>query len=61
MIGNRYTTSTLTIDDPLLAGELRIIRLRMKEDGSLDDEDGKEVGISVTLEWKEGGDHELEL
>jgi hypothetical protein len=62
LIGNRKTTSTLTINDALEAGTVRIIRLKMKGDGSvIDDDENNEVGITVTLEWKDGGDHEMEL
>ena len=61
LIGNRYATSTVTLEEPLKAGDVRVLRLRMNEDGSLGGGDNQEVGISVTLEWKDGGDHELEL
>ena len=61
LIGNRYATSTLTLEEPLKAGDVRVLRLRMNEDGSLGGGDNQEVGITVTLEWKDGGDHELEL
>ena len=50
-----------TLEEPLKAGDVRVLRLRMNEDGSLGGGDNQEVGISVTLEWKDGGDHELEL
>lgn len=61
LIGNRYTTSTLTLEDPLQAGTLRIIRLRMNADGSLMDDDSSEVGITIKLDWNDGGEHEIEL
>ena len=61
LLGNRYTTSTLTLEDPLQAGTLRIIRLRMNADGSLTDDDSSEVGITIKLDWNDGGEHEIEL
>lgn len=61
LLNNKSATSTLTIDDPLKAGELRIFRLRLNQDGSLDESNEHEIGISITVEWKDGGDHELEL
>ncbi|MBR6168139.1 MAG: hypothetical protein IKQ50_06895, partial [Paludibacteraceae bacterium] len=62
LIGNRKTTSTLTINDALEAGTVRIIRLKMKGDGSVIDADAdSEVSVSVTLDWKDGGTHEIDL
>lgn len=61
LIGNRHTTSTLTIDDPLLAGELRIIQIKMNEDGSLLPVQSTEASVSITLDWKDGGSHEINL
>lgn len=58
----RHTTTTMTIDDPLKAGTLRVFKLRMKPDGSIEPKvSSKEVGISITLDWKNGGDHDIEV
>ena len=54
------TETVLDISEPLKAGELRIIK------GSLDDEGAVRpydptVGVSVTLDWNKGGDYEWEM
>ena len=54
------TESILYIDRPLQAAQLRIIKARLKSDGSLQPE-SQEVGVSVTLDWKQGGTYEPEL
>ena len=54
------TESILYIDRPLQAAQLRIIKARLKADGSLQPE-SQEVGVSVTLDWKQGGTYEPEL
>lgn len=62
LTSNRTTTSTLTINDALQAGTLRVFRLKMAGNGSLEDNDGNsEVGVTVTLDWKDGGNHDLEI
>lgn len=62
LLGDRHTTTTLTVDEPLKAGTLRIIRLNMGKQGGLDPEEGEdEVGASVALDWEEGGEHEVEM
>ena len=54
------TESILYIDRPLQAAQLRIVKARLKADGSLQPE-SQEVGVSVTLDWKQGGTYEPEL
>lgn len=61
LIGNRYTTSKLTMNESLGAGELRIIRIRMNEDGSLMPVQHTEASVSITLDWQDGGSHEINL
>ncbi len=59
---NRHTNTTLTIKDALEAGTLRIIKLKMGPKGELEpDEGSSEVGATVTLDWKDGGSHDVEL
>ena len=62
---NRHTTTTLTIKEPLKAGTLRIIKCAMKENGELDPDPDKknnsEVGAAVTLDWKPGNEHNIDL
>lgn len=54
------TRTVLTVPSPLRAGELRIIKTALKDDGSLVPE-SNEVGASITLDWKPGGNHDVEL
>ena len=61
LTGDRHTTTTLTINEPLKAGTLRIVRLKMDGKGGMDPEKDNEVGATVTLDWKEGGGHEVEI
>jgi len=52
------TQTQLTFDKPLKAGTMEIIKVYMKNDGSLDTKDA-EVGVTVTLDWKSGTTQEL--
>lgn len=62
LTNNRVTTTTLTIPDALQAGTLRVLRLRMTGNGGLEMiDDTKEVGVIVTLDWKNGGEHDIDL
>lgn len=61
MVGNRHTTTTLKLEEPLKAGTLRIIRVHVDEEGALQPDAGQEVGASVELDWKQGGEHEVDL
>lgn len=61
---NRHTNTILTIREPVQAGTLRILRLHVDEKGALEPDESisdQEIGISITLDWQEGGDHEIEL
>ena len=51
------TKSELKIDDPLKAGDLKIVKAYLQADGSLLPE-SKQVGVSVTLDWKQGGSYD---
>ncbi len=52
---NGTTTETvLHINEPLRAGQLKIIKARIGENGQIESETPN-VGISVTLDWKNGG------
>ena len=54
------TKTTLTITEPLLAGEFKIIKGRMDDKGVVQPTDMK-VGVSVVLDWNQGLDYETEL
>ena len=55
------TETILDINSPLRAGALEIIRVKQHKDGSLEPVENTDVGVSVTLDWKDGGTHEIEL
>lgn len=61
LTGNRHTTTTLTIKEPLRAGIVRVIKCNMDSDGKIVPEQDSEVGASVELDWNEGSDHDIEL
>ena len=54
------TKTNLTITEPLLAGELKIIKARMDTKGVLEPTNMK-VGVTVTLDWGQGRDFDTEL
>lgn len=54
------TENIISVESPLLAGRLKIIKLEMKPNGSLTPV-SQDVGVSVTLDWKEGGTYEPEI
>ena len=56
----KVTKTTLTIKEPLLAGELKIINARMDTKGEVIPTDVS-VGCSVTLDWTPGVNIETEL
>ena len=54
------TRSRLGLSQPLRAGQLKIIRVRIDPDGSAVPEDTS-VGVSVTLDWQDAGHHVIPL
>ena len=54
------TETRLGFSKPLRAGQLKIIRVRICHDGTLSTDDTS-VGVSVTLNWKEGDSHDVPL
>ncbi len=50
------TETVLDISEPLKAGDLRVIKGELDDDGSVRPYDSA-VGVSVTLNWNSGGDH----
>ena len=57
------TETVLHFYKPLKAGTLEIIRVNVGRDGSVEPLDftPQEVGVSVKLDWKSGGEHEIEI
>lgn len=58
---NKRADNTITLTDPLKASTLRVLQLKMGPDGKLEEKTGSEVGIAITVEWKDGGSHEVVL
>lgn len=54
------TENIISIQSPLLPEHLRVVKMKMKPDGSLTPITSN-VGVSVTLDWKQGGIYEPEL
>lgn len=50
--------NTLSIVEPLQAGNLKIIKVRLKADGTVE-AISHAVGLNVGLDWKQGGEHEI--
>ena len=59
-LGGKITENVLHISEPLRAGRVKIIKGVIKDDGSITTE-SPEVGVSVTLDWKPGGSHDVEI
>lgn len=56
----KVTENIITVGTPLKAGQLKVIKMVMNDDGSLSPL-SMDVGVSVTLDWKEGGTYEPDL
>ena len=54
--GRKITKTTLHLKKPLRAGQLKIIKGRIRGDGGVD-VDIPEVGVSITLDWKPGNEY----
>ena len=48
------------IEEPLKAGEIKIVKAHLHADGSLQPVSA-EVGVSVTLDWKQGGSYDSDI
>lgn len=55
-----YTRTQLSVSSPARAGTLSIIKAKLHDNGSLGS-DSQEVGVSVTLDWKPGGSHDVPI
>ena len=58
MTNGSVTESILGIKKPLRAGQLKIIKGRVRPDGGIDVTSDADVGVSVSLDWKPGGNYE---
>lgn len=62
LLDNRYVTSTITVNQPLQAGTLRVLKMKMGNSGELNPEEGQqEIGVTVEVDWKTGGDQDVDV
>lgn len=61
MPDGKITQTRLTVNNPLRAGELKVLKTKMNNDGSVTPVSAPGVGASVTLDWKNAGEHDLEF
>lgn len=59
-VNGKYTETILTLNEPLKAGRLKLIKAKLKADGSLVVTNAS-VGVSVKLDWKPGGSHDVDI
>lgn len=57
----KVTETILSVNTPLKAGTLEIIKVQLNDNGSVTPVQTTQVGASVTLDWKEGTNHEVEI
>lgn len=60
MPDGKTTRNVLKVEEPLKAGNLKIIKAKLNSDGSLDPIT-QAVGVSIELDWKPGGTHDVEM
>ncbi len=61
MPDGKVTETVLSVQQPLRAGQLKVLRLQLQPDGEVKPIAAPEVGATVTLDWKDGGEHNVEL
>ena len=59
-INGKYTENILSFPSPLQAGSLKIAKVTLQPDGSFHS-NTQNVGLSVKLDWKPGGKHDIEI
>lgn len=59
-LNGSYTLTVLRLHEPLKAGNLKIIKAKIGDDGSVDP-DAKDIGVSVQLDWKPGNDFNIDI
>ena len=57
----KVTETVLSFPYALQAGKMEIVTVEVQNDGSVAVVGNAEVSVSVTLDWKDGGEHEIEL
>lgn len=57
----KVTETILSFPYPLQAGTLEIIKMEIQDNGAVVAVEDAEIGITVTLDWAEGEEHEIEI
>lgn len=60
-IGNKITRNTIHLSEPLPAGECIDIYGVVRDDGSIDIGHNLQATVAVTIDWKPGGDIDVEM
>lgn len=60
LASGEVTRNELYVRSPLRAGELKVLKVSLNDRGEVV-ADEREVGVSVTLDWKPGGDFDVEI
>lgn len=60
MPNGSITKTVLTLSEALKAGDIKVIRVKVNDDGGISTTDSN-VGASVTLDWKKGGEYNPDL
>lgn len=55
------TETVLNVKEPLLAGQAKVIKAQLQDKGIVVPISAPEVGATVILNWKEGGEHEIDV
>ena len=55
------TETVLTLREPLNSGQLKVVKLELQLDGSVKPLQNPEVGATLTLDWKDGGSHVIDI
>lgn len=56
----KYVKNILYLKEPLQAGSMKVIKVKLDDEGRVTT-DNPEVGVSVELDWKPGGDFDVEI
>lgn len=56
----KYVKNVLYMKEPLQAGDMKVIKVKLTDSGEVVS-DNPEVGVSVELDWKPGGDFDIEM
>lgn len=56
----KYTKNVLKVSTPLRAGDCKIIKAKLTNNGGVVT-NTQHVGVSVELDWKPGGNHEVDM